>query len=164
MAVRSVILRVSGNVGLSDNSIRTFLGLFDQETGLVSFSIDANEAFRANYPSKKEEIEALNPYLASVFPTVGQVVPASDPVDEGLVVDSLAMVITGRVAYDDNTQKDFSYEVRDDGSVFAHEAEEGDVAWADAFGVDSTPNTAAEAILTYLYSAVGDEIAVNIAI
>ena len=162
MEVISVILRISGNLGLSDDSNRTFLGLLDSEANSISFSVDANEAFRANYPTKKSEVEALRPYLIEAFPVRGQIVPGSDPVDEGLTVDSLAMVITGRVAYNNNTQKDFSYEVRDDGSVYAHEQEEGDVAWEDAFGYEGGANVAVEFILSTLYSTVDDSINVEI--
>lgn len=165
MEVTSVVFRISGNLGLSDNSTRTFLGQLEQDgpskRDILNISFDANEAFRANFPTKKEEIEALSPYSATIFPA-GQIVPSGDPVDAGLVVNSLSMVMTGRVTYSNNTQKDFSYEVRDDGSVYAHEAEEGDVAWADAFGPLGGPKIVAEIILTTLYSAMDDSITVTL--
>ena len=160
MKPTSIILRVSGTLGLSDNSVRTFFGIIDSEADSIVFSVGANEAFRANYPTKKSEIELLRPYLVEAFPTIGRIVPGNDPIDEGLVVDSLSMVITGRVAYDDNSHKDFSYEVRDDGNVYAYDFEEGDEACKDAFGFDGLSNTASEFIFSTLYSTKEDPIKV----
>lgn len=162
MAVSSVVLRVSGVVSLSDDTIRQFLGLYDQESNSVIYSVDANTGFRANFPSKKTEIEALAPYDIAQFPTRGQIVAGGDPADEGLVVTSLAMVITGRVAEDDDTYEDFSYEVRDDGSVYNHTPVEGNAAWEAAFGFSGDANTVAAAIFSTLYSTEADPIAVSL--
>lgn len=162
MAVSSIVLRISGNVALSDNSVKTFLGLYDGN--VVSILVDDEESFRVNYPSKKSEIVALDPYSAVKFPTKGKIVPASDPVDSGNVVSSLAMLITGRVAYDDNSYQDFAYEVSGDGTVTNHVTYggEGNEAWEEAFGVDALGNTVAESILSSLYSSEADPISVSV--
>lgn len=163
MEINSVSARISGVAGLSDNSTATFLGLYDSYSKQIHLSVDANVEFRKNYPSQKTKIESLAPYTIAAFPTTGRIIPASDPTDTGLVVDSLSMVITGRVSFDNNTHDDFSFEIRDDGSIYDHTGDKGREIWKTAFGDTPAVNTIGAAVLTALYSTEADPIAVTIA-
>lgn len=162
MAINSVSARISGVSSLSNNDVVSFLGLYDSYSNQIYLSVNANEEFRKNYPSQKSKIEELAPYTTAAFPSAGRIVPASDPVDTGVVVNSLSMVITGRVSFDDNTQDDFSFEVRDDGNVYDHTGELGREVWKTAFGDTPAINTIGNAVLTALYSTEADPIAVTI--
>ena len=168
MSVTSFILRASGNVALSDNSNETFLALYNPFGDDFSLSVNGNEAFRINYPSKKSEIEGMDIYSAASVLSEGAIAISSDPSDSGVVVSSLAMVVTGRVTFSDNTQHDFSYEVRDDGSVYNHVEydDEGNEAWASIAGeVEDTAAATKEIVTNFfenLYSTDADPITITL--
>jgi hypothetical protein len=168
MAINKFSLRISGVAALEDETNATFLGLYDSVSGQSIISVDGNTGFRKNYPSKKAEVEDLAIYDDSNFGSgAGAVTPASDPVDAGDVVRSLSMVITGRVAFDDETHQDFVYEVRDTGDVYNALHEGSNNAWAAiAADLSSDAGLAAraviEGILTQLYSSDSDPIAVTL--
>lgn len=168
MSVTSFILRASGNVAMSDNSNKTFLALYNPFGDGFSLSVDGNEAFRANFPSKKSEIEAMDIFDAAAILSNGAITVSKDPDDEGLVVSSLSMVVTGRVTFDDNTHNDFSYEVRDDGNVYNHVEfeDEGNEAWLAIAGPVEDTAAATKAIIIdlfeNLYSTDVDPIVVSL--
>jgi hypothetical protein len=164
--VSSFYLRISGTAGVSNDTNATFLALYDSVSGQTSISINGNEEFRKNYPSKKSEIEDLAPYDAAVFASSGRVTVSSDPSDSALTVSSFTMVITGRVAYTDNTTKDFSFEIRDDGNVYNHQSVESNEAWLSIAGTGEDTATTTRAVITTvlesLYSDTGDAITVTL--
>jgi len=109
------------------------------------------------YPSKKEQVESLVPYTISG----GTVTPASDPTDSSIAVTSVSMVISGEVAFADNSIKSYEFEIRDDNNVYNHSGEEGNEAWL-ALADDSTAKSLIEQIFTALYSSENDPITVTI--
>lgn len=160
MTVSSFTLRVSGNAALEDGSIVSFLQNWD--SNVLGELPDSNLSFRNLYPSKKSEVESLYAYTTT---DGGAITPASDPTPDAEVpVTSLSMVISGNVAYDDDTTESIELEVRDDGSVFNHS---GGDKW-DKFTNDIRDNgltsleETIESMFATLYSTEGDSIAVNL--
>jgi len=159
MTVSSFTLRISGNAALEDGNIVSFLQNWD--SNVLGELPDSNLSFRNLYPSKKSEVEALYPYVT----TDGGAVSVSDPSPDAEVpVTSLSMVISGNIAYADDTVESVEFEVRDDGSVFNHS---GGEKW-DKFTNDIRDNgltsleETVESIFTTLYSAEGDSITASL--
>ena len=155
MVVTSFTLRISGVAALETGSSVSFLENWDSR--VQGELVGSNISFRTNYPSKKSEIESLVPYTIEG----GQIVPSSDPTDSPIAVTSVSMVISGQVAYDDNSSGSFEFEVRDDGSVFNHTGVDGEDAWI-ALAEDPTASTIIEQMFTDLYSTDEDPITVAI--
>lgn len=155
MTISSFTLRISGNASLEDNTVVSFLENWDSNN--LGDLPQSNLSFRVLYPSKKSEVEALVPYVI----VGGQVVPSADPTAAPVPVSSVSMVITGKVAYTDNSSQSFSFEVRDDGSVYNHTGQEGEDAWL-AMAEDPTANALMAQMFTALYSTDEDPITVAI--
>lgn len=157
MTVSSFTLRVSGNASLANDNVVSFLENWD--SNVLSELPDSNLSFRALYPFQKEEVESLVPYTISG----GTVTPASDPTDAAVAVTSVSMVISGEVAFENNTVKSFEFEIQEDGSVYNHTGTEGEEAWV-ALAEDSTANSLIAQIFTTLYSSDDDPIMVTVAL
>jgi hypothetical protein len=155
MTISSFTLRISGNASLEDNTVVSFLENWDSNN--LGDLPQSNLSFRVLYPSKKSEVEALVPYVI----VGGQVVPSADPTASPVDVSSVSMVITGKVAYADNSIQSFSFEVRDDGSVYNHTGQEGEDAWL-AMAEDPTANALMAQMFTALYATNEDPITVAI--
>jgi hypothetical protein len=111
MGIKNFTMNISGVVAESNNNVSSFGVWFDsQSKALLTGSEDA---FVAVFGSKSAIITSL---LSKFSPaTISFTYPTSS-----LVVNSFTMVVSGVVAYTDNTVESFSFEVRDDGNVYKH--------------------------------------------
>lgn len=106
--VTKFTLNISGVVAYTNNQVASFGTWFDsaQKADLVGSAT----AFRSAFNSKNTQITALLALLAPATVTFSH--PTTSDVTK-----AIAMVISGVVAYSDNTVGSFSLDARDDGSV-----------------------------------------------
>lgn len=157
MTVSKFTIRVSGNASLADDRIVSFLKNWD--SSVLGDLPDSNLSFRYLYPSQKTKVESLTPYTISS----GTVTPSGDPTDSAVAVTAVSMVISGEVAFEDNTVKSFEFEIQEDGNVYNHFGTEAEEAWT-ALAENSTANAIIDQIFTELYSTDDDPISITITV
>lgn len=154
MTVRNFTLRISGNVALADNTIKSFLNNYD--SAVKGSLVDSNLAFRSLYSALKSQLISLEPWTNGNY----AVTPSADPTASAVAAEAAAIVITGIVAYEDNSIKSFAFELRDDGSAYNHTGAEGIAAWED---IADEFNDAVADMFEELYTANGNVITVTVA-
>jgi len=158
MAIRNYVIRVSGNIALENNEVRSFSEVYDSAE---LFSLDdGNLAYRSMFPSKKTIHDALAIWNNTI--TDANLTRTADPTDSPIAVTSVSMVVTGTVAYIDDTVKTFAFEIRDDDQVYEFNDEESEAAWQDLITTSTAAKDLILGIFETLLSTIADPIGVEI--
>jgi hypothetical protein len=139
MTVKNFVINISGVVANKDNSVDSFGAWFD--SAQKALLVGNQNAFNALFPSKASIVHQL---LALLSPAS---VSFTDPATSK-VISSFTMIITGTVAYADNTVKYFSFEVRDNDGVYKH-ISDGNTTF-DELVADSAANAIIDQLFTDL--------------
>lgn len=111
VGIKNFTMNMSGIVAQNDNSVGSFGVWFDSQA--KALLVGSQDAFAAIFGTKSA---IMTEFLDKLLPArVSFVFPATP-----LVVTSFTLVLSGVVAYDDNTVESFSFEVRDNDAVYKH--------------------------------------------
>jgi hypothetical protein len=130
MAIRNFTMNISGIIANSDNVVKSFGVWFDSaQKALLTGSADA---FADLFPSKAAIVSQLLALFSPVSVSFSSLPSSINS------ASSFTMIVSGNVAYDDNTVKSFSFEVQGDDGVYKH-ISDGNVT-LDELVADSTFN------------------------
>lgn len=139
MTVKNFVINISGVVAKKNNSVEAFGAWFDSNQKATLVGNQA--AFNALFPDKVSIVHQLLTLLSPAS------VSFTDPATSE-EISSFTMIITGTVAYADNTVKHFSFEVRGDDGVYKH-ISDGNTTF-DQLVADSAANAIIDQLFTDL--------------
>ena len=136
MAIKNFVFSIYGTVADKNGSVSNFGAWFDSQNKVL---LSGNQAaFATLFPSKTTPVRQL---FQLVSPST---ISFTNPSTSN-VVNSFNLVMTGIVAYDDNTTKHFAFESRE-GVRYSH-VENGNYTFDELIS-NSTARTAIDDLLT----------------